>query len=164
MEKKIIILLLLFSFISNSCSSDKSENASNHDLSQNLMTYVYDMNEIRCMDLINNYRDSLGLIKLKCNVHVSFKAAEHNYYMIANNVVNHDGFVGRAENIVKILGAKKVSENVAYNYQSNKKALDAWIKSPRHKETIEGDFTHFGIAIQVNSIGRKYYTNIFVKL
>jgi uncharacterized protein YkwD len=48
--------------------------------------------------------------------HMSFKSEEHDNYMIANNVVNHNDFVARSENI--ILGAKTVSENIAYNYNT----------------------------------------------
>jgi hypothetical protein len=51
--------------------------------------------------------------------HMSFKSEEHDNYMIANNVVNHN-FVARSENIIKTLGAKTVSENIAYNYNTQK--------------------------------------------
>ena len=84
--------------------------------------------------------------------------------MIARNVVNHDDFVSRSENIIQVLGAKKVGENIAYNYNSPKAVVDAWLKSPTHKANIEGNYTHFGIAIRVNAEGKKYYTNIFAKI
>jgi uncharacterized protein YkwD len=39
------------------------------------------------------------------------------------------------------------------------------LNSASHKENIEGNFTHFGIAIRENATtGKKYYTNIFVKI
>jgi uncharacterized protein YkwD len=42
--------------------------------------------------------------------------------------------------------------------------LNAWLASPSHKANIEGDHTHFGIAIKENPAnGRKYYTNILPK-
>jgi len=57
-----------------------------------------------------------------------------------------------------------VSENVAYNYQSNAGVLNAWLLSDGHKENIEGEYTHFGISIKTNpATGKKYYTNIFMK-
>ncbi|WP_340696432.1 CAP domain-containing protein [Flavobacterium nitratireducens] len=71
----------------------------------------------------------------------------------------------RANNIKKVLGAKSVGENIAYNYKSALAAVTAWLNSPTHKENIEGDFTHFGIAIREDATtGKKYYTNIFVKI
>ena len=85
--------------------------------------------------------------------------------MISKNAISHDGFVARSANITKAVGAKSVSENLAYNYATAQEALTAWLNSPAHKETIEGDFTHFGIAVRENTTtGKKYYTNIFVKI
>jgi uncharacterized protein YkwD len=53
--------------------------------------------------------------------------------------------LARSANIQKQL-VKSVSENLAYNYATAQEALTAWLNSPAHKVTIEGDFTHFGIA------------------
>jgi hypothetical protein len=33
--------------------------------------------------------------------YISVQSEEHDNYMISNNVVNHDGFVDRSENIIK---------------------------------------------------------------
>ena len=48
---------------------------------------------------------------------MSYKSQEHNVYMIQNNVVNHDNFESRANNIIQVLGAVSVGENIAYNFQ-----------------------------------------------
>jgi uncharacterized protein YkwD len=117
------------------------------------------------MNLINAHRVSKGLNPLEKINHMSYKSEEHDYYMIANNVVNHNDFVARSENIMKTLGAVSVSENIAYNYNTPQAVLNAWLASPSHKENIEGNFTHFGIAIKENpATGKKYYTNIFAKI
>ena len=83
---------------------------------------------------------------------------------MSDNVVNHDDFVSRSENIMKVLGAKSVAENIAYNYNSPQAAVNAWLNSPGHKANIEGNFTHFGLAIRINADGKKYYTNIFARI
>ena len=166
MKAKLLRVLLLVAVIltMNSCSSDSSEDSASSASTQNAMTYTYNSTEIETMDLINAYRVSIGLNELKEINHISYKSEEHDHYMIANNVVNHNDFVSRSENIMKVLGAKSVSENIAYNYNSPKAALDAWLKSPSHKQNIEGNFTHFGLSIRVSAEGKKYYTNIFAKL
>ena len=166
MKAKLLRLLLLFAilFTMNSCSSDSSEDITSTATTQKEMTYTYNSTEIETMDLINAYRVSIGLNTLKEIDHISYKSEEHDEYMIANNVVNHNDFVSRSQNIMKVLGAKSVSENIAYNYNSPKAALEAWLKSPSHKENIEGNFTHFGLSIRVSADGKKYYTNIFAKL
>lgn len=159
-----VVLLTLVLFMMNSCSSD-SETASEEIKSEIIESYSYSASELEAMNLINEYRVSKGLNTLTKINHLSHKAEEHDVYMIGNNIVNHDNFSDRSQNIIKALGAKSVSENIAYNYKTSQAALDAWLLSKGHKENIEGNFTHFGIAIRENPInGRKYYTNIFVKI
>jgi uncharacterized protein YkwD len=166
MKAKLLRVLLLVAliFTMNSCSSDSSENPASPASTQQAMPYTYNQSEIEAMALINAYRVSIGLNELQQINHISYKSEEHDNYMITNNVVNHDDFVARSENIMKVLGAKSVSENIAYNYNSPQAALDAWLKSPTHKANIEGNFTHFGLSIRVSAEGKKYYTNIFVKI
>ena len=168
MKAKLLRVLLLVAivFTMNSCSSDSSETATNTSSAstQKAMIYTYNATEIETMALINAHRVSIGLNELKEINYISYKSEEHDNYMITNNVVNHDDFVSRSENIMKVLGAKSVGENIAYNYNSPQAALDAWLKSPDHKANIEGNFTHFGLAIRISAEGKKYYTNIFVKI
>ena len=164
MKAKFFRLLLVAILVTlNSCSSDSSEDVSIADAPQ-AMPYTYDTTELETMALINAYRVSIGLNELKEINHISYKSEEHDLYMITNKVVDHSDFVARSENIKRVIGAKAVSENLAYNYNSPKAALEAWLRSPSHKENIEGDYTHFGLSIRVDADGKKYYTNIFAKL
>jgi uncharacterized protein YkwD len=159
------LLLLAIIFTMNSCSSDSSEASVVEAKSQEVLNFTYSANELETMKLINDYRVSLGLNALERINHISFKSEEHDDYMIANNVVNHNDFVARSENIIRVLGANTVGENIAYNYNSPQAAFNAWLKSPAHKENIVGNFTHFGIAIRSNTTtGKLYYTNIFAKI
>jgi uncharacterized protein YkwD len=167
MKSSLLRALLLVAAICTmtSCSSDATESTAPDATAQKVTSYTYNASELEAMDLINAYRVSIGLNALEKINHISYKSAEHDNYMIANNVVNHNDFAARSENIIKVLGAKTVSENIAYNYGTSKAAFEAWLKSPGHKENIEGDFTHFGIAIKENPVnGKKYYTNIFAKI
>lgn len=150
----------------NSCSADTAEGTVDNSPVEALVSnYTYNDAEIQTMKLINEHRVSVGLNALERVNHVSYKCEEHNEYMIANNVVNHNDFVERSKNITNVLGAKKVGENVAYNYKTPEAALRAWLDSPGHKENIEGDYTHFGLSVTTDeATGKKYYTNIFVKL
>jgi len=166
MKAKLLRVLLLVAIIvtMNSCTTDSQESNGSESSNQKVMNYTYDASELEAMQLINDYRMSLGLNPLQQINHISYKSEEHDNYMIANNVVNHNNFVARSENIISVLGAKRVGENVAYNYNSPKAVVQAWLNSPSHKENIVGDYTHFGIAIKTNPDGRKYYTNIFTKI
>ncbi|HEU4789237.1 MAG TPA: CAP domain-containing protein [Flavobacterium sp.] len=162
-----LLQFVAIGFLLTILTSCSSENNSNETEAKLPIVTVYDYSpiELETMTLINNYRVSIGLNALEKINHVSYKSEEHDEYMIANNVVNHDDFVARSENIIKALGALRVSENVAYNYSTAQGAFDAWMNSPGHRLNIEGDFTHFGLSIRENPVnGRKYYTNIFVKM
>ena len=167
MKLKLLRALLLATVICtmNSCSSEDSEVAATSASLQKVVNYSYNSIELKTMELINAHRVSKGLNPLQNINHMSYKSEEHNNYMIANNVVNHNGFSARSENIMQTLGATSVSENIAYNYNTPEAVLNAWLASPGHKENIEGNFTHFGIAIKENPAnGKKYYTNIFAKI
>jgi uncharacterized protein YkwD len=167
MKKKLFraVLLTAAIFTLNSCSSNTSE-VSTVEAKINVdVNYTYSPNELETIKLINDYRVSLGLNVLEKINYISVKSEDHDNYMISNNVVNHDGFVDRSENIIKTLGAKTVSENIAYNYNTPQAAMTAWLNSPGHKENIVGNFTHIGISIRENAVtGKKYYTNIFTRI
>lgn len=160
--RAILPLALMFTMIS--CSSNSTEEAAVLPQARLVQSYNYQPEELELADLINQYRVSKGLNALNIINHISFKSEEHNEYMIAKQVVNHDLFEERAENIIEVLGAVKVNENIAYNYSTPSSALNAWLRSSGHKATIEGKFTDFGISIRVDeATGNKYYTNIFIK-
>jgi uncharacterized protein YkwD len=160
--RAIVPVAFLFTLIS--CSSNDATEESVANRPQLIQDYTYNSDELELADLINEHRVSLGLNPLQLINHVSYKSEEHNEYMIARKVVNHDLFPERSENIIEVLGAVKVNENVAYNFVSSHSALNAWLNSSGHKANIEGSFTHFGISIRIDqTTGKKYYTNIFVK-
>jgi uncharacterized protein YkwD len=159
--RAIVPMALMFTLIS--CSSNDTEEATTAR-PQLIQDYDYNSDELQLADLINEHRVSLGLNPLQLINHVSYKSEEHNAYMIERKVVNHDLFPQRSTNIIEVLGAVKVNENVAYNFVSSSSALNAWLNSPGHKANIEGNFTNFGISIRKDeTTGKKYYTNIFVK-
>ncbi len=162
MKTKLLRLIVPFVLVLTlvSCSKNDSEEAT----PELVTNYDYSADELDLASRINAYRVSVGKNSLQLINHVSFKSFEHNEYMIQNNVVNHDYFDERANNIIQVLGAVRVGENIAYNFSTPNSALNAWLNSPGHKQNLDGDYTHFGISITVNpETGKKYYTNIFYK-
>jgi uncharacterized protein YkwD len=130
MKTKLIqfVMTIVLAFTSASCSNDSKEN-----LPPNLTlisNYNSSSDEVELGRLINQYRLSVGKNKFEIVNHISYKSKEHNFYMIENNVVNHDFFDVRANNIMQVLGAIKVAENIAYNYSTSNSALIAWLNSP----------------------------------
>ncbi|MFH6935084.1 CAP domain-containing protein [Flavobacterium sp. YO12] len=166
--KKVMcaMLFIVISITMNSCSAEVAEGTESTGGTEKLITdYSYNASELETMQLINDYRKSIGLNALEKINHISYECEVHNKYMIDNNLVNHNDFVLRSKNIESVLGAKTVGENVAYNYKTSEAAVRAWLDSPGHKENIEGNYTHFGISISTDpTTGKKYYTNIFAKI
>lgn len=160
------LLLTIFSLSMNSCSSeDASPVAVNSNKKVIINQHNYDTLEIETLELINAYRASKGLNNLEKVDYASLKSEEHCDYMIAAKKISHNDFAARCVAIMEMLGAEKVAENLAYNFNSSQAVLSAWLNSESHKQNIEGDFTHFGIAIkECPQTGKKYYTNIYVKL
>ena len=160
MFRALLPLAIVFTMVS--CSSDSSEGSSTE--AKIVTNYNYNDTELKLVTLVNDYRASIGLNRLEVINHISYKSEEHNIYMIDNKMVNHDYFQQRANNLIDVLGATRVAENIAYNYQTPESAMSAWLNSPDHKANIEGDFTHLGMSVTIDqTTGKKYYTNMFIK-
>jgi uncharacterized protein YkwD len=159
---KFILFALIFSTLTlTSCSSD-SESVS-PTVAESQKSYSHNTTELELLDLINTYRVDNNLNPLEIIEHISYKSSEHNDYMISTNTVNHDGFTERKTNLQQVLGAYRVGENVAFGFSTPQATLNAWIASAGHKANLEGDYTHYGVSIRIDSEGRKYYTNMFIK-
>ena len=165
MHKKIVTLFALLFTIAllTSCSSDTDALNTQTVAIEAEKTYTNSSSEIELLDLINTFRVSKGLKALEIIGHISYKASQHNDYMIATHTVNHDGFTERKTNLQQVLGASKVGENVAYGIATPQATINAWVNSDAHLANLMGDYTHFGISIKEDSEGKKYYTNMYIK-
>ena len=157
-----IVFLGLVSISIVSCSKEEAAIAP-VDISQANANYTYTTDEIKVLTLVNNYRVIIGLNVLEKIDYISIKSEEHDNYMISTGTVNHNYFQDRYQDLVKVIEAKNVSENLAYNYATPESVVNAWLNITGHIANIEGNFTHFGTSIRTSNDGKKYYTNIFVK-
>ena len=119
--------------------------------------------EIEILELLNEYRISVGLNPLNSLNIVKSVALTHTDYMVEINSVNHDNFYQRKISLEQNANAKKVGENVAYAYSSARSLVNAWINSDSHRQNIEGDYTDFEVSAEQNKEGKWYYTNMFIK-
>ena len=156
----IMALLAIMSLLS--CSTDNYDD--NVDaLEISLVETNAKAIEVEILNLINDHRLSLGLNALNDMSIVKSVAYSHTDYMVDNDVVSHDNFFTRSNYLKSNIGAKKVSENVAYGFSTAQGVVNAWIRSESHKANLEGDYTNFDISAERNEDGRWYYTNIFIK-
>jgi len=158
-----IFLFVLITLSLFSCSKEEVAPDQPQTSAQVNVKYNYTTDELEVLTLINNYRISKGLNTLEKIDFIATVAEGHDNYMISVGQVSHNNFAERYQALVTNLGAKTVSENIAYNYATPQGVFNAWLASDGHRVNMEGDFTHFGIAIRANADGKKYYTNLFMK-
>jgi uncharacterized protein YkwD len=154
-----LVCVLMFT----SCSKDELSDTSELKTAD-LVDYVaYSQIEIEILNGVNDYRISKGLSELKRVDGITFLAADHNDYMIETKDVSHANFSYRYTTLVNSIGAKSVSENIAYGYRTANAAINAWVNSEGHRKNLEGNFTHFGISVAQDENGKNYFTNIFAR-
>lgn len=120
--------------------------------------------ESELIELVNDHRASVGASALVVSSSSYVHAKDHNDYMISKNKLSHDNFEARANKIATEIDAIQVSENVARFYTSAEGTLEGWLDSDSHKNTLEGDFTHTTLSVQLDKQGRPYFTQIFMKV
>ncbi len=162
---KLFCMTLVCVLSLSSCANDGVVPEENH-ISKNLElkdNFAYSSIEIEILDAVNSYRTSKGLAVLEKLDDITIEADDHTQYMVRLNVVNHDNFNVRYQNLVQEIGARAVSENVGFGYSTAEAVVEAWINSEGHRTNIEGSYTHFGISVDQDQEGKNYFTNIFVR-
>lgn len=158
------LVVIIFSITFVSCSSeDANQIETTSQPSITLKNYTHSAFEIQLLDLVNQDRVSKGLNALTIINEVSYLASTHDDYMIINGVASHDNFEVRSSTLKNSLNAITVSENVATGYNTAASTLAAWNASPSHKANLEGNHTHFGLAVKADANGIKYYTLLFIR-
>ncbi len=147
---------VLFVLLSASCSKEAVESTANIEAENALEI------EAELLNIVNDYRVSIGKSVLIHNEFAYEQANLHNDYMIAKGSLSHDNFSSRASKISNQFDVKNIAENVARNYDTANKAFEKWLSSTNHKATIEGDFTDTAVSVKKNEVGEYYYTQLFI--
>ncbi|MES2864754.1 MAG: CAP domain-containing protein [Bacteroidota bacterium] len=157
------ILVLLFSITLLSCSNEETIQEETNQPTIALKSYTHSGFEVELLDLVNQDRVSKGLSTLTIINEISYLASTHDDYMISKGGISHDNFEQRALSLKSGVGAIIVSENVASGFSSASSVMAAWNASPSHKANLEGDHTHYGLAVKADAAGKKYYTLLFIR-
>ncbi|MGB5362884.1 MAG: CAP domain-containing protein [Aureibaculum sp.] len=160
MSKKLIYLLLPLILIVWSCSEDGDTLI----IEENNTEEVIDLTITgEILKLVNEHRETLDLVALKRNTTADGLSNDHTQYMIGQGKISHDYFEDRWTVLRQVENARSAGENVAAGYQDAKSVMNAWLNSTGHKENIEGNFTHIGIAAKKDSQNRYYFTQLFFR-
>jgi len=159
------ILILLLSLISMGCEHIEYAEPQ-YTYQQNWQFQPIDTDWVmgdEVVNYINEYRIQQGLPSLIKEPNLtSALASYHCNYMISQQTISHDGFSDRAE-ILNDNGASAVGENVAFGYNNAYEVVSAWINSPNHRDTIEGNYTHIGLGVRSDNNNINYITMIVVR-
>ena len=149
----LVFLILSFASCSQEALNDIEIPIAENDLAM----------EQELLGIVNVHRSSLGHAALQHSAVAYEYANEHNDYMIAKGSLSHDNFNIMASNISAEVNAESVAENIAKDYPSAILALEGWLNSADHKETLEGDFTHTAVSVKKDATGNFYYTQLFFR-
>ena len=159
-----VAAVTVLTMCSKSSTLEEEKAMSESFLQNEKMTVDPEAMESELVNLVNEHRASIGATVLQNSPSSYVHAKDHNNYMISKNKLSHDNFETRASEIASEIDAVKVSENVARYYSTAEKTLEGWLNSSSHKTTLEGDFTHTTLSVQVDKEGRPYFTQIFMKV
>lgn len=142
---KFIITLLSFILLLG-CSSDS-------EVIPPIMPYNYSTSEVNLIEQVNNYRVTNGLLPLQSVDHIGYLCSEHNQNMIQTEVVGHQNFEERINNLKLTMNATNVSELVGYNYSTNQSVITAFIAKPSCKKILdEPNRSRIGVAITISPL------------
>ncbi len=117
------------------------------------------------LSLINKYRISLGLRPLSYSLVIADVALDHSEYMATGGPFGHGGFSSRCGRLRVETGANACGEIVAMGQKDVEAVFRAWLNSPPHRRSIENpQWTHTGVGLAENRLGKKYWTQLFLKL
>nr|WP_321222717.1 CAP domain-containing protein [uncultured Psychroserpens sp.] len=159
---RFLPIMVLIAMLSFSCSTEEFPSETIDSMALPAAPAAKTI-EIEILELINAHRINEDLTPLNNHGIIKAVAYTHTDYMVEVNNVSHDNFFQRKNSLIDNASASKVSENVAYAYSSAQSVVNAWLNSPGHRQTIEGDFTDFDISAEQNEEGKWYFTNIFIK-
>lgn len=116
------------------------------------------------LKLVNEHRATKDLPPLTSNQTANELAADHTRYMIAQGKISHDNFDTKLKTLQEKENAFFIAENVASGQRSAQSVVTSWLESTTgHRENIEGNYTHIGIAATKDENGKYYYTQLFYR-
>ena len=157
------LLVLCLAVSMASCSPNESTETESTTATVTLQKYTHSSFELQVLDLVNQDRVNKGLNALAIIEEISYLSSTHDDYMITEGTASHDNFETRKATLNSKLGAVMVGENVATGFNTAESVLAAWNNSPAHKANLEGNYTHYGLAVKADANGKKYYTLLLIR-
>lgn len=118
-------------------------------------------------DLVNAHRTDQGQPALTWDATIADVARVHSQNMAAGLVdFGHAGFEERVDELSRTFAYASIAENVHHNFGYDdpaQVALDGWLNSPPHRDTVEGDYDLSGLGVAEAEPGEYYFTQMFLR-
>ncbi|MGJ8738452.1 CAP domain-containing protein [Zobellia laminariae] len=157
-----ILILIALATLMTSCSTSTTEEDDLYKAvaTTNKEVTIYAI-EQEVIDVVNDYRVSVGLNAVEFSSVAYGYANAHNEYMISEGIISHDNFDKRASKLSEEANADFVSENLGMDYTNANDILEAWKNSPTHKKVMEGNFNYTAVSVTADENGVLYFTQLF---
>jgi uncharacterized protein YkwD len=159
-----VILLSLATSCGRGFVKKKTTNTTTQREAQEVDTFYLNQ---EYLILVNNHRIGLGLTPLIYHSYIEEIAKAHSFNMaIRSKPFGHLGFASRCRRLRNRLGdMNNCGEIVGMKQKNIKLLLQAWLKSPEHKQEIEHPlYTHTALGISKDEKGFIYWTQMFVEI
>ncbi|NMB34619.1 MAG: SafA/ExsA family spore coat assembly protein [Clostridium sp.] len=117
--------------------------------------------------LVNIERARYGLPALKSNWQLSRVARYKSQDMVDKGYFSHTSpTYGSPFKMMESFGVRysAAGENIAMGLRTPAEVMNAWMNSPGHRNNIlSRSFTEIGVGLAKDSIGRLYWTQMFIK-
>jgi len=121
--------------------------------------------EENVLQVVNDYRKTQGLKALREEAAITQPCRSHSKSMARRGEAFHGRLDLRVQQIEKTILCASVKENVATvmgRRDIAAAALEGWLKSAEHRETILGPFDLTGVGVARDSSGTYYITQMFI--
>lgn len=143
-----LLLSALSALLLASCSSSQTDNIATIS-SQKSVAPTGDL-ESQTLFHVNRYRATKGLPALKAHSGLQQLASVHSNNMQQRDDMSHFDFKKRAKTAQKKHQMGAMSENLQRSWgivPTGHSIVTQWKNSPKHRDNMEGNFSHAGMAI-----------------
>lgn len=114
---------------------------------------------------VNTHRKEQGLAPLQWDDRITPIALKHSRRMAEGKTrPGHQGMDKRMERLQeKIPGTRGMAENIIIGPEQADRLMEEWLNSPSHRKNMEGNYQLTALAMDRDSKGKVYVTQIFVR-
>jgi len=164
MRRHLVFVLVVAAVIGCRASGRPLEEPKKSDTPKEKAEFKLTADEQAVLDATNAERKLAKLDPLMIDPKLTEAARSHAENMAKQEKLDHTLDEKTVADRVKAAGYtfSRVGENIAWNQQTPKEAVAAWMDSAGHKENLlHIEYKHIGVAVAKNKKGEPYWVQVF---